>query len=126
MKTIAIIGAFDTKAEEYHYIIQAIQKQGMSVFTINTGVLGSTDLFPVDVEADELADAAGADIKILREEKDRGAAMKIMCTGAASIVKQRFEQHCFDGIFGMGTSFDALQNAANLFIQMGDQSVVFG
>ena len=101
-KTIVMIGAFDTKGPEYTFLREQILARGHKVFAVNTGVLGSTDLFPVDIEAEELARAGGADLKALREKKDRGEAMKAMCAGAPSVVRSLYEKRPFDGIIGMG------------------------
>jgi uncharacterized protein (UPF0261 family) len=101
-KTIVMIGAFDTKGPEYAFLREQILARGHKVLAVNTGVLGSTDLFPVDMEAEELARAGGADIKALREKKDRGAAMKAMCAGAPAVVRSLYEKCPFDGIIGMG------------------------
>jgi uncharacterized protein (UPF0261 family) len=54
MKTICLIGAFDTKGSEYAFVREQIRARGHDVLTVNTGVMGSTDLFPVDVEADKV------------------------------------------------------------------------
>ena len=101
-KTILVIGAFDTKGSEYKFICGHIKQHGHSVLTINTGVLGTTDLFKVDVEADEVAKAGYGSIEKLRASRDRGQAMKVMCTGAAATVKKLFDEGKFDGIIGMG------------------------
>ena len=83
MKTICLIGAFDTKGLEYAFVREQILARGHEVLAVNTGVMGSTDLFPVDVEADKVAEAGGGRLDQLQERKDRGEAMKIMCAGAA-------------------------------------------
>lgn len=101
-KTILVIGSFDTKAEEYKYVIDAIHAKGHSVYTVNTGVLGTTQLFPVDQEADQLAQAGGSQLEELRRSQDRGLAMKVMVQGAASIIRDLHAQNTFDGVFGMG------------------------
>jgi uncharacterized protein (UPF0261 family) len=101
-KPILIIGAFDTKGAEYGFLREQILKRGHKVFTVNTGVLGSTELFPVDVEADEVVRAGGGDLKALREKRDRGPAMAAMADGAAKLIKSLYEQGKFDGIVGMG------------------------
>ena len=49
-----LIGAFDTKGPDYAFVRQQIAARGCELMSVNTGVLGSTDLFPVDVEADEV------------------------------------------------------------------------
>jgi len=101
-KTIAVIGAFDTKGREYAFLREQIVARGHDVLTIDTGVLGTTDLFKVDVEAAEVAAAAGGDLHALREKKDRGEAMKVMCAGAPVIVRSLHDQGRIDGIIGMG------------------------
>jgi len=99
---IAMIGAFDTKGAEYAFLRERIQAGGGEVLAINTGVLGTTDLFPVDVEADEVARAGGGDLPALREKQDRGEAMKVMTAGAAAVAKRLHDEGTFDGIIGMG------------------------
>jgi uncharacterized protein (UPF0261 family) len=101
-KTILMIGAFDTKGPEYAFLRERILAQGCAVLTVNTGVLGSTELFPVDVEADEVARAAGADLADLRERRDRGEAMKAMTAGAPVVARRLFNEGRFEGIIGMG------------------------
>ena len=81
-KTILMIGAFDTKGPEYAFLREQILAQGNEVLALNTGVLGSTELFPVDVEADQVAKAGGKDLAALRKAADRGEAMKVMTAGA--------------------------------------------
>jgi uncharacterized protein (UPF0261 family) len=102
MKTICLIGAFDTKGSEYSFVREHILARGHEVLTVNTGVMGSTDLFPVDVEADKVADAGGVSIEQLREKKDRGEAMKVMCAGAPETIKSLYDDGKIDGIIGMG------------------------
>ena len=102
MQKICLIGAFDTKGGEYGFLRQRILDRGHEVLTVNTGVLGSTDLFPVDVEADEVARAGGGCLEDLRESKDRGAAMKTMCAGAPAVVEALHDGGRLSGIVGMG------------------------
>lgn len=102
MKTICLVGAFDTKAAEYAFVREQILARGHQVLTVNTGIMGSTDLFLVDVQAHDVAKAGGASLEQLRERKDRGEAMKIMCAGAPAILKALYEDRKIDGIFGMG------------------------
>jgi uncharacterized protein (UPF0261 family) len=101
-KTILMIGAFDTKGPEYAFLRERILAQGHGVLTVNTGVLGSTSLFPVHVEADEVAEAGGVALSDLRERHDRGEAMKVMAAGAPVVVRRLFDEGRFDGIIGMG------------------------
>ncbi|MBN2034853.1 MAG: Tm-1-like ATP-binding domain-containing protein [Deltaproteobacteria bacterium] len=102
MKKICMIGAFDTKGSEYAFVREQILARGHDVLTVNTGVMGSTKLFSVDVEADKVAEAGSGDLDQIREKKDRGEAMKIMCAGAPAIVKSLYEEGQINGIIGMG------------------------
>ncbi len=102
MKTICLIGAFDTKGVEYGFLREKILARGHGVLAVNTGIMGSTDIFPVDVKAERVAEAGGLDLAQLREEKDRGNAMRIMCAGAPMIIKSLYEDGKIDGIIGMG------------------------
>jgi uncharacterized protein (UPF0261 family) len=102
--SIVIIGAFDTKAAEYAFLRDAIRQQNCEVATVNTGVLGSTTMFPVDIEAQLVAQAGGADLATLRTDRDRGKAMQAMATGAAVVVQQLFVEGRLAGIIGMGGS----------------------
>jgi uncharacterized protein (UPF0261 family) len=101
-KTILIIGAFDVKGREYAFLREHILAQGYAVLTVNTGVLGATDLFPVDIPAEDVAEAGGTDLAALRAAKDRGEAMKVMAAGAAVVTRRLFDQGRFQGVIGMG------------------------
>lgn len=101
-KTILIIGAYDTKGEEYAFLKRLIEARGHKTLAVNTGVLGKSELIQPDVDSDEIAKAGGGDIHLLREEKDRGSAMKIMSEGVGKVVRRLFDEGKFDGIIGMG------------------------
>ena len=102
MKTICLVGAFDTKGAEYGFVRQQILARGHRVLTVNTGIMGSTDLFPVDVQAYDVAQAGGGSLEQLRASKDRGEAIKVMCSGAPAIIKSLYDDRMIDGIIGMG------------------------
>ena len=113
MKTICLIGAFDTKAAEYAFVRELILARGHKVLTVNTGIMGSTILFPVDVEARDVARAGGGSLERLRERKDRGEAIRVMCAGAPAIVKSLHDDRMIDAIIGMGgTGRDGGRTAA--------------
>ena len=101
-RTVAIIGAFDTKGADFAFVRDQVLGRGLEVLAINTGVLGSTKLFPVDVEAGRLAEAGGESLESLRKKKDRGNAMKVMAAGAPVVVRELYEEGRFHGIIGMG------------------------
>lgn len=101
-ETILVVGAFDVKGEEYAFVRTQIENQGCKTLTMNFGTMGTTALFPVDYENDAVAEAAGADLKKLVEDNDRGKAMAAMATGAAKLSQLLLADEKISGIFGMG------------------------
>lgn len=106
-KTVAIIGAFDTKGQEFSFLKTEIEKHGCKTFMINVGVLGDGP-FKSDVTADQIAEAGGSTLQKLATEKDRGQAMEVMTRGAAVVAKRLYDQGKFDGIISMGGSGGAV------------------
>jgi uncharacterized protein (UPF0261 family) len=102
MATILMIGSFDTKGEEYAFLRDQIVARGHEVAALNTGVMGTTEAFPVMIEADAVAEAGGGDLAAIRSEKDRGEAMKVMSAGAPVVAKRLHAEGAIDGIIGMG------------------------
>lgn len=100
-KTVAIIGALDTKGSEFEFLKNEIEKNGCKTFVINVGVLGDPAFSP-EISADEVAKAGGSSLVDLRNAKDRGDAMAVMTEGAAKVAKQAFDEGKFDGIISMG------------------------
>ena len=101
-KTILLIGAFDTKGEEYAFIQKIIQSRGHDTLALHIGVFDADPSIHVDISNDDVAQAGGTPIGQLQDRKDRGEAMKVMSDGAAKLVRQLFEEGQFDGVIGMG------------------------
>jgi len=101
-RNIIMVGCFDTKAEDFAYLYNSLIQLGTKVITINTGVMGSTDLFPIHFEAVTVAISGGTTISHLRDRKDRGWAIEVMGNGAAIIIAELFSQNKAHGIIGMG------------------------
>jgi uncharacterized protein (UPF0261 family) len=102
-KTIALIGALDTKGQDFAFVKAEIERRGHHTLVINTGVIEEPP-FPADVSAATVAGAAGANLTELRTQADRGKAIDSMAQGAAVVVKELYEQGQIDGILGMGGS----------------------
>ncbi len=118
-KTILMIGAFDTKGTEYAFLRERILSCGLEVLAVNTGTKGSTDLFPVDVETEEIAKQEGITAGQLAT-MGRGEAMKAMASGAAKAVLELHRQDRFDGVIGMGgTGGTAVVTAAMRALPVG-------
>jgi uncharacterized protein (UPF0261 family) len=106
-KTVAIIGAFDTKGVEFAFLKAEIEKRGCNTFMINVGVLGEGP-FKADISAEKVAAAGGGSLAALAASKDRGEAMSVMTRGAAVVSKQLYDEGRFDGMISMGGSGGAV------------------
>ena len=102
MKTIAIAGTFDSKGTEFSYVKELIESLGVKTFTIHTGVFEPA--FKPDISNDEVAKAAGFDIKTLADKKDRAWATETLSIGMARLVPQLYKEGKFDGIISFGGS----------------------
>ncbi len=101
-KKVVVVGTFDTKSSEYKFVIDLIRSKGYQVITVDTGVLGSTDLFHIDIPSEVVAQEGGTDIGTLRGTNDRGKAIAAMSDGVSKVVRNLFEKEKIDGIIGMG------------------------
>jgi uncharacterized protein (UPF0261 family) len=102
-KTIAIIGALDTKGEEFAFVKAEIERRGHRAWVINTGVVGEPS-FPPETAAAEVAENGGTSLEMLRQRADRGAAIEVMTNGIAIVVKALFDQGKIDAVLSMGGS----------------------
>ncbi len=102
-KTIAIVGALDTKGEEFAFVRQEIERRGHDTLIIDTGVIGDS-AFEADVSRDQVAEAAGTTIEVLKVRDDRGVAIDAMAAGVAVIVQGLYEAGVFDAVISMGGS----------------------
>jgi uncharacterized protein (UPF0261 family) len=100
-KTVALLGAFDTKGAEYSYLKERIEDLGVKTFMIDVGIMAEPD-FRVDVTAAETSEAGGADLKELRDAKDRGKAVAAVSAGVSRLMPRLYSQGKFDGIIALG------------------------
>jgi uncharacterized protein (UPF0261 family) len=102
-KTIAPIGTFDTKGEEFSFLRDRIESAGLQTLMIDAGVLGSSP-FAADISQAEVAAAANEDLAALRTERDRGRSVTAMALGATAILGHLFEQGANHGVVSLGGS----------------------
>ncbi len=101
--TIALIGALDTKGEDFAFVKAEIARRGLTALVINSGVIGEPSFAP-DVSAAEVAEAGGSSLAGLRKAGDRGAAIGVMAKGVAAILKRLHDAGRVQGVLGMGGS----------------------
>jgi uncharacterized protein (UPF0261 family) len=102
-KTVAIVAAMDTKAEETRYLQERIHSYGMQTILIDVGVL-SDPVGTVVVGASEVAHAAGTALGELRQKGEKGHAMHVMGQGAATVALNLYRARKFDAVVGIGGS----------------------
>lgn len=102
MKTVAIVGTFDTKGKEFEYIKNLIQAQGVGTLCIHVGVF--EPYFQPDIGNAEVAAAAGADINDIIARHDRSLATYTLSRGLELLVPKLYKQGRLDGIISIGGS----------------------
>jgi uncharacterized protein (UPF0261 family) len=102
-KTIALVGALDTKGAEFAFLKEEIARRGHQVLLVDTGVVGPP-VIAADISSDEVAGAAGAKLADLLTRRDRGEAITVMARGATAVVAALHEQGRIDGVLSMGGS----------------------
>ena len=79
-KTIAVIGALDTKGSEFAFVRREIERRGHRTLVIDSGVISEPGFEP-DISAAEVAEAGGSGLAELRAQGDRGTAIGVMARG---------------------------------------------
>ena len=102
MKTIAIIGTFDTKGREFKYIKDLIEQQEVNTLCIHVGVF--EPMFAPDVSNREVAAAAGADIDQIAARRDRAMATEALSKGVEKLLPRLYREGKFDGVISIGGS----------------------
>ena len=101
MKTILVIGTFDTKSDELEYLSSCIKKQGGAVIAMDVSVLGEPSN-PVDISKHDVAHAAGSSIAAAIASNDENEAMQIMAEGCSRLTRQLHLDKKIDAMIAMG------------------------
>ena len=102
MKTVAVLGTFDTKGKELKYIKECIEEHGLKTLCINTGVF--EPVVEPAISSAEVAAAVGADINAIVEKRDRATATEVLSKGTEKLIPQLYAEGKFDGIISIGGS----------------------
>ena len=102
MKTVAVLGTFDTKGKELKFIKECIEEHGLKTLCINTGVF--EPVVEPDISSGEVAAAVGADINAIVEKRDRATATEVLAKGTEKLIPQLYAEGKFDGIISIGGS----------------------
>ena len=102
MPTVVLLGTFDTKGNEYAFLRERVAAHGCATLLVDAGVYAP--LLAPDIDHDEVALAANADLAALVAAGDRGAAVQAMAEGATAVIKRLFAEGRLHGIIGLGGS----------------------
>lgn len=102
-KTVVIVGALDTKGQEFAFVKELMKKEGLNTLTVDFGVMGEPAFQP-DITRKEVATAGGGDLAYLASGEHKDVAMQTMATGLAIVVRKLYDEGKLDGIIGMGGS----------------------
>ena len=102
-KIIGVIGALDTKGEEFLFVKTEIEKWGHSALVINVGIVKEPGFEP-DVPANVVAEAGGSSLAILKEKSDRGLAIETMSRGIAKVIVDLHIADRIQAVISMGGS----------------------
>jgi uncharacterized protein (UPF0261 family) len=101
LKKIVIIATLDTKGEEIGYLKELILKRGHQPFIIDIGCGGEPRL-EADITADEVARAAGTEIKKLRGSQERQEVTETMVKGAVTKLETLCRAEEVEGMISIG------------------------
>lgn len=102
-KIILVVGTYDTKDDELHYMAERIRAQGGGVLTMDVSVLGDPSQ-PTDISKHDVAEAGGSSIAAAIAAGDENRAMQIMARGSAALAARLWAEGRFDGVVVLGGS----------------------
>ncbi len=121
---IVLVGALDTKGEEFRFVRDLIRARGLEALVVDFGVMGDPPFAP-DVPADVVAQAGGSSLAELRASKDKTRAMQVMSDGLAAVVADLHASGRLGGILGMaGSGGTAIATAAMRRLPVGVPKVM--
>ncbi len=101
-KKVVIVGTLDSKGNEFKFLKDIIEAQGVETIVVDAGVFEPT--FTPDVTNIEVCRAEGKDLIKLREANDRGSTVLTMMRGAAKVISALYEKGEVGGIISLGGS----------------------
>ncbi len=100
-RRVVIVGALDTKGEEFAFVKALIEREGVETLVVDFGVMGEPAFEP-DVTRETVAEAGGGDLAYLASGEHKDEAMEVMAAGLEQVVARLHDEGRLDGIIGMG------------------------
>ena len=100
-KTVLLIATFDTKGREAQYLKQCIESQGLSVLTLDAGILEASEI-STDIDRKAVAQRGGIPLDKAVSAGDKGACVLNMMHGVEACCKELADNRRIDGVIGIG------------------------
>lgn len=101
--TVVLVGTLDTKAAEYDFLRGRLHEAGLATLLADVSTAGPPLVVP-DVSRDEVVEASGLDLALLRSAPDRGAAVTLMADAAARWLRRLYDEGRCQGVLAAGGS----------------------
>jgi len=125
MKTVLLIGAMDTKGEDFAHVKHLIEQNELKTLVVDFGVLGEPNGIKPDVPNSEVAKAGGSDINTMRAEQKKDFSMETMTKGLIKVVRKLYDDGKINGVLGMaGSGGTSLATAAMRALPVGFPKVM--
>ncbi|MEV7617942.1 Tm-1-like ATP-binding domain-containing protein [Streptomyces sp. NPDC089799] len=103
MTNVVLVGCLDTKGVEYGWLRERLERAGVDVVMVDTGVMGEPRV-PAEVPREDVARAAGTELRELRATGDRGSAVTAMARGAEEVVLRLHAEGRLQAVLAIGGS----------------------
>lgn len=100
-KKVLLIATFDTKEDEALFLKKRIEARGVSVMTMDTGILAPART-PVDIDQQQVALSGGVRLQEIVATGDKGKCILNMVRGAEIICKALYDQGRIQGVISIG------------------------
>ena len=119
-KTVLLVGAMDTKGEDFAHVKHLIEQQELKTLVVDFGVLGEPNGIKPDIPNSEVAKAGGSDIKTMRAEQKKDFCMETQTKGLIKVVRKLYDDGKIHGIMGMaGSGGTSIATAAMRALPVG-------
>ncbi len=106
-KRVLILATLDTKAEETEYLRKKIEDLGVDSLIMDLSLRGPARS-PADITPEQIAEAAGTRIEVLRSTPERSKITDAVIKGASRLAAELYGTGKIHGIIGLGGSTGSL------------------
>jgi uncharacterized protein (UPF0261 family) len=101
MRTVAVLGTFDSKGTEHGFLGEMIQKCGCHPLLIDVGILGQPQI-DADISREDVALVGGISLEEVVRKADRGDAIAAMSRAATAMALRLAKEDKIHGIISLG------------------------